>query len=95
MSLIPTASNTSTCLGRLALGLAGATLATAVVVQAQGTPFAGTGNNHKALITIDPPGSIDTRTGGISPTGQIVGQYFTANGRSHGFLLNGGGYTNG
>src|SRR5207244_8719221 len=84
-------SNPSTCFGRLAL--ASAALATAVVLHAQATPLAGTGNDHKALITIDPPGSIDTRPFGIKPQGDIVGQYFTSDGASHGFLLRQGDYT--
>jgi hypothetical protein len=91
MSLKRTASNTSPCFGRLVL--ASAALAVAVVLHAQATPLAGTGNDHKALITIDPPGSIDTRPFGITPQGTIVGQYFTSDGLSHGFLLRRGNYT--
>src|SRR5438477_2620893 len=91
MALKQIASNPSTCFGRLAL--ASAALATAVVLHAQATPLAGTGNDHKALITIDPPGSVDTRPFGIKPQGDIVGQYFTSDRASHGLLLSRGNYT--
>ena len=51
-------------------------------------PLARVPDGRPGLITIDPPGSIDTRPVGISPQGQIVGLYITADGRRHGFLLN-------
>jgi len=50
-------------------------------------------NVGKTLATLDPPGSIDTRPFGISPTGDIVGLYITNDGRTHGFLLSGNVYS--
>jgi hypothetical protein len=48
---------------------------------------------EEPLVTIDPPGSVDTRPFGISPSGDIVGLYITADGATHGFLLSAGEYT--
>jgi hypothetical protein len=53
-----------------------------VAVAAQGT-----------FTTIDVPGSIDTRVIGINPGGDMVGQYTSADGVIHGFLLSGGEFT--
>lgn len=51
-------------------------------------------SDHKgSLITIDPPGSTDTRPFGINNKGQIVGLYITADKRTHGFLLSNGEYS--
>jgi probable HAF family extracellular repeat protein len=43
--------------------------------------------------TIDVPGSLNTRTGGINNQGHVVGYYDDADLVSHGFLLRDGVYT--
>jgi hypothetical protein len=43
--------------------------------------------------TIDIPGATFTEANGITPGGDIVGDYTTADGRSHGFLLSGDEFT--
>lgn len=50
-------------------------------------PFALAHNSKGALVTIDPPGSIDTPAFGISLTGEIVGLFITSDLRTHGILL--------
>lgn len=47
-------------------------------------PFALAHNSKGALVTIDPPGSIDTRAFGISLTGEIIGLFITSDLRTHG-----------
>ena len=47
----------------------------------------------ESLVTLDPPGSVDSRPIGINDSGDITGLYFTADGRGHGFLLTRGVYT--
>jgi hypothetical protein len=74
---------TSLALG--ALGLA------AAAWLAAGSVYASSSNT--SLVTLDPPGSIDTRPFGITSTGDIVGTYFTADQRAHGFFLTRGVYT--
>lgn len=44
------------------------------------------------FVTIDFPGSIDSRAVGINPAGDIVGRYLDTSGHSHGFLLSDGRY---
>ena len=68
----------------LAMTLAGATLM---------SPLVSAQSIEDQLVTIDPPGSVDTRPFGISPSRDIVGLYITANGMTHGFLLSAGEYT--
>lgn len=48
---------------------------------------------NKGVITLDPPGSVDTRPFGINPQGQIVGLYITGDNRVHGFLFDRGAYS--
>jgi len=72
--------------------------AACVALGAAGLPWLTTRSVHasgfnKSLTTLNPPGSIDTRPFGISSTGDIVGLYFTADQRGHGFLLTRGIYT--
>jgi hypothetical protein len=55
--------------------------------------FALAQSNAKALLSIDPPGSVDTRAFGVSAWGDIVGLYITPDGRTHGFLLSRGEYS--
>ena len=43
--------------------------------------------------TIDVPGATITGAQGISPRGQIVGQYQEASGVNHGYLLSDGSFT--
>ena len=43
--------------------------------------------------TLDVPGSTRTTARGINASGQIVGDYFDAGGKDHGFLLRRGSYT--
>jgi len=47
----------------------------------------------ESFVVLDPPGSIDTRAHAITSAGDIVGFYFTADQRGHGFLLTRGVYT--
>jgi hypothetical protein len=47
----------------------------------------------ESLVTLDPPGSVDSRPVGINDSGDITGLYFTADGKGHGFLLTRGVYT--
>ena len=54
-----------------------AIFATAVIAAALSAPFASARNGERALASIDPPGSFDTRTFGISPAGEIVGLSIT------------------
>jgi hypothetical protein len=56
-------------------------------------PFVSAQGTQDPLVNIDPPGSVDTRPFGISPSGDIVGLYITADGKTHGFLLSAGEYT--
>jgi len=77
------------------IGLVGAAF---VALCAAASPWLATRSVHasgfnESLTTLDPPGSIDTRPFGISSTGDIVGLYFTADQRGHGFLLTRGVYT--
>ena len=46
-----------------------------------------------SFTTIDVPGATDTFANGINASGQVVGGYYGADGRGHGFLLNNGVYT--
>lgn len=41
----------------------------------------------------DPLGSQGTSAGGINAAGQVVGSYYTAGGRAHGFLYNSGSFS--
>ena len=50
--------------------LASAIFATTLITAALSAPFAAAHDGERALVTIDPPGSVDTRTFGISPTGE-------------------------
>jgi probable HAF family extracellular repeat protein len=72
------------CLAVLALAVVAATsLALSVSAQSsEGPP-----------VTIDPPGSVDTRPFGINASGEIVGLYTTDDGKTHGFLLSDDVYT--
>ncbi len=51
--------------------------------------------SHGIYTTIDFPGAYATTASGINDSGQIVGYYFTGDGRegTHGFLLSGGVFT--
>lgn len=40
-----------------------------------------------AFFSIDFPGSTNTQAAAITPSGEIVGRYFTADGKQHGFTL--------
>ena len=53
----------------------------------------GVGRAQQSLTSFDVPGAVVTRAFGISPSGNIVGLYITADGRTHGFLLSGGTFT--
>jgi hypothetical protein len=44
-------------------------------------------------VSIDVPGALNTRTGGINNRGDIVGYYDDADMVSHGYLLRGGVFT--
>ena len=50
-------------------------------------PFPFGPQQQGALVTIDPPGSIDTPAFGISLTGEIVGLFITSDLRTYGILL--------
>lgn len=43
--------------------------------------------------SFDFPGAINTQATAITPSGDIVGRYFSADGREHGFLKSGGNFT--
>src|SRR5579859_3703243 len=49
--------------------------------------------NGKAFKTIEYPGASYTRGSGINTSGQVVGIYFDASGRTHSFLYIGGVFT--
>jgi hypothetical protein len=69
------------------------TVLVAVLTGALSAQVALAQNNGRALSSIDPEESVDTRAFGISPTGDIVGLYITPNGRTHGFLFSRGTYS--
>ena len=73
----------------LRLAISAMTLITAAL----SVPFASAHDGERALVTIDPPGSTDTRPFGINSRGEIVGLFITSGGNTHGFLLGGGEYT--
>ena len=41
---------------------------------------------HPTIITLDPPGSVNTNSAAINPAGAIAGYFFDANNWAHGFL---------
>jgi hypothetical protein len=43
--------------------------------------------DEDTFVTIDPPGAVFTSPFGINAQGEVVGQYRTADGVNHGFLL--------
>src|SRR5215471_11871275 len=45
------------------------------------------------FVSFDFPGSTNTQATAITPSGEIVGRYFSSDGRQHGFLLNQGAFT--
>jgi hypothetical protein len=49
--------------------------------------------SDQSFVIVDPPGSVDTRPFGITDSGDVVGLYFTADTKVHGFLLTRGVYT--
>jgi hypothetical protein len=63
-----------------------ASLATAVAIIGLCSPIV-VAQKNKGVITLDPPGSVDTRPFGINPQGQIVGLYITGDNTVHGFSL--------
>jgi hypothetical protein len=65
----------------------------AALTMAMPDHFALAQDNDRSLFSIDPPESVDTRAFGISARGDIVGLYFTLDGRTHGFLLSRGRYS--
>ena len=79
-----------TKLSTLTLTMLVMTLAAAATLMG---PLVSAQSIEDQLVTIDPPGSVDTRPFGISPSRDIVGLYKTANGVTHGFLLSAGEYT--
>lgn len=56
------------------------------------TEIAGSGPDQQFL-TVDPPGSVDTRPFGITDSGDVVGLYITTDTKVHGFLFTRGVYT--
>lgn len=82
-----------TTLALVGLGLATAAWLPATAVHASGSPNFAIALDPDSYVVLDPPGSIDTRAHAITSAGDIVGQYFTADQRSHGFLLTRGVYT--
>lgn len=70
-----------------------AALALAVAAVPSSAPSASARNSEMPLVTIDPSGSVDTRPFGINSSGEVVGLYITADGKTHGFLLSEGVYT--
>src|SRR5215203_6002607 len=70
-----------------------AVLAMTLITAALSAPFASAADGERALVTIDPPGSTDTRPFGINSRGEIVGLFITSDGNTRGFLLSGGEYT--
>jgi hypothetical protein len=51
------------------------------------------GASDQSFVTVAPPGSVDTRPFGITDSGDVVGLYFTADNKVHGFLVTRGVYT--
>ena len=51
--------------------------------------YAGEGQ----FVTLDFPGSTNTEPTAINPAGEIVGRYFSPDGRQHGFVLSNDAYT--
>jgi len=82
-----------TALTFLGLCMAAATWPPGAPVYAAGSLKSPVTLDPESFVVLDPPGSIDTRAHAITSTGDIVGQYFTADQRSHGFLLTRGVYT--
>jgi uncharacterized membrane protein len=82
-----------TMLALVGLGLATAAWLPPMAVHASGSASSVTALDPDSYVVLDPPGSIDTRAHAITSAGDIVGQYFTADQRSHGFLLTRGVYT--
>jgi len=78
---------------RKTLTLCLAVLALTVIATTSSAPLAFARNSERPLVTIDPDGSVDTRPFGINSSGEVVGLYTTADGKTHGFLLSEGGYT--
>jgi uncharacterized membrane protein len=54
-------------------------------------PSSANAGHH--FISFDFPGAIDTQATAITPTGEIVGRYTSADGMQHGFLLRAGQFT--
>ena len=44
-------------------------------------------HHHPSAVSFDFPGAVDTEATAITPSGDIVGRYFTPDGVRHGFLL--------
>jgi hypothetical protein len=53
--------------------------------------FAYAGKNQ--FVSFDFPGSTNTQATAITPSGKIVGRYFSSDGSQHGFVLNEGAFT--
>ncbi len=64
-----------------------------LITAALWAPSAFAQPSKRPLVTIDPPGSVDTRPFGINSRGEIVGLFITSDLRTHGFLLSGDEYT--
>jgi hypothetical protein len=45
------------------------------------------------FVSFDFPGSTNTQATAITPSGEIVGRYFSSDGRQHGFVLSKGAFT--
>ncbi|PYV75543.1 MAG: hypothetical protein DMG96_16845 [Acidobacteria bacterium] len=45
------------------------------------------------FVSFDFPGSTNTQATAITPSGEIVGRYFSSDGRQHGFVLRKGAFT--
>lgn len=59
--------------------------------KAKGLPAFGTASGQ--FTSFDFPGAINTQATAVTPSGDIVGRYFSADGRQHGFLKSSGNFT--
>ncbi len=63
------------------------------VASAQMSGASSTPNSKSGFTSFDFPGSTNTQATAITPSGEIVGRYFSSDGRQHGFVLSKGAFT--
>ncbi len=63
------------------------------VASAQMSGASSIPNSKSGFTSFDFPGSTNTQATAITPSGEIVGRYFSSDGRQHGFVLSKGAFT--